>query len=175
MAVRNANACAELVTPDILNLIVQNVGAGPANQLMSIRCLSNMLIHEIGRALIGTFLPNVLVAVSTTKGGSSNMQFAIASLLLNMTIVQQTNGDADQSQQINETIIDFLLWSTDIQAIYRCYQAFGNLLCSTYGQTICAQIVSTDQIMDAIRDGAANKKPDAKEISEICSEIMKAL
>lgn len=175
MAVRDGNACTKLITPETLILIVHNSGCTPANQLMSLRCLSNMLIHSMGRDLIDTFLPNVLVSITTTQSGSANLQIAIATLLLSLTIVQLTKADQTQCQQITESIIDFLLWSTDLEALYRCYQSIGNLLSTPHNQIISAQIVSTDQIMDALRAHANNPKAGAERISEIADDIMKAL
>lgn len=176
MAVRDGNACTQLVTPETLNLVVQNVGIEMlGNQLMSLRCLSNMLAHVLGRDLIDTFLPNVLVAISTTKGGSANLQTAIATLLLNLTIVQLTKADKTQCLQIAETIIDFLLWSNDPEALYRCYAAFGNLLSTPHQQEIAAQIVSTDQIMDGLRTQAFASKAGAERIAEVANDIINAL
>lgn len=176
MAVRDGNACTELVTPETLNLVVQNVGSEMlGNQLMSLRCLSNMLAHVLGRDLIDTFLPNVLVAISTTKGGSANLQTAIATLLLNLTIVQLTKADKTQCLQIAETIIDFLLWGNDPEALYRCYVAFGNLLSTPHNQEIAAQIVSTDQIMDGLRTQAFASKAATERIAEVANDIINAL
>lgn len=77
LAVCDANVCSKLINQDVLNLIIQNISVPPANQLMSIRILSNMLTHGFGRGLIETCLPNVLVAISTTKNGSANLQIGM--------------------------------------------------------------------------------------------------
>lgn len=123
MAVCDSNICSELITQDVLNLIIQNISVPPANQLMSIRILSNMLSHGYGRGLIETCLANVLVAISATKKGSANLQIAIATLLLNLTVVQLGYTDEAQCQHIAQTIIDFLLWNADAEALYRSYSA----------------------------------------------------
>lgn len=176
LAVRDANVCSQLISPDILNLIVQNVNVAPANQLMSIRCLSNMLIHGYGRGLIETCLTNVLVAISSTKKGSTNLQMAIATLLLNLTIVQTANAEQTQCQQITETIIDFLLWNADAEALYRSYRALGNLLSTSFGQIVSAQIVSTDQVMDALHENmSAQQQYGFEKINEIARDIVDAL
>lgn len=123
MAVCDAATCSKLITQDVLNLIIQNIGVPPANQLMSIRILSNMLSHGYGRGLIETCLANVLVAVSTTKKGSANLCIAIATLFLNLTVVQLGYADETQCQHTAESIIDFLLWNADAEALYRSYSA----------------------------------------------------
>lgn len=176
MAVCDPNVCAKLITQDILNLIIQNIGVGPANQLMSIRILLNMLSSGYGRGLIESCLTNVLVAISTTKKGSTNLQIAIATLLLNLTIVQLTMKEQAQCTQITETIIDFLLWNSDSEALYRSYRALGNLLTTPFGPTISAQIISTDQVMDALRENmSAQQSYGFERINEIARDIASAL
>lgn len=119
---------------------------------MSFRILTNMLSHGFGRGLIDTCLDNILVAIEATKKGSANLQIAIATLLLNLTIVQCGHAGQTQCQQIIETIIGFLLWNADSEALYRSYRAVGNLLCTPYASLISAQLISTDQITDALRN-----------------------
>lgn len=176
LAVCDSGVCSKLITQDVLNLIIQNINVPPANQLMSIRILSNMLSHGYGRGLIETCLANVLVAISTTKKGSANLQIAIATLLLNLTVVQLGYADETQCQQITETIIDFLLWNADAEALYRTYRAVGNLLSTTHGQTVSAQLISTDQVMDALRNNmSAQQQYGMEQINEIARDVVNAL
>lgn len=176
MAVCDTNACAKLITQDILNLVIQNIGVPPANQLMSIRILLNMLSTGFGRGLIESCLANVLVAISATKTGSTNLQVAISTLLLNLTILQANYADQTQCELIAESIIDFLLWSTDPESLYRSYRAIGNLLCTPHAATISAQLVSTDLLMDGLRNNMSAQQPTGFEkINEIAQEIVNAL
>lgn len=126
LAVCEANICSQIITPDVLKLIIQNIDVPPANQLMSIRILSNMLAHGYGRGLIETCMQNILATISTTRKGSANLQIAIATLLLNLAIVQTNYADPTQCQLITESLIDFLLWNADSEALYRCYRSIGN-------------------------------------------------
>lgn len=141
MAVCDPNVCAKLITPDALNLIIQNICVPPANQLMSIRILLNMLNNGFGRGLVETCLTNILVALNATKNGSANLQIAISTLLLNLTIVQANYADQTQCEHITESIIDFLLWNNDPESLYRAYRAIGNLLCTAHASTISAQLI----------------------------------
>lgn len=176
MAVCDANVCAKLVTPDTLNLIIQNISVPPANQLMSIRILLNMLSHGYGRGLIESRLTNILVAMTATKKGSANLQVAISTLLLNLTIVQTHFADQTQCEHIAESIIDFLLWNADPESLYRSYRAIGNLLCTPHASIVSAQLVSTDQIMDMLRSNmSAQQQYGFEKINEIAQEIVNAL
>lgn len=176
MVVCDSNICSKLVSPDVLNQIIQNIGLPPANQLMSIRALSNMLCHEFGRGLIDTCLANVSVAISTIRKGSSNLQIAISTLLLNLTVSQINNPNENQCQQITESIIDFLMWNADPEALYRSYRAIGNLLTTQYAPIISAQLISTDQVMDALRNNMSTQQQYGFEhINEIARDIVNAL
>lgn len=176
MAVCDPNVCGKLITQDILNSIIQNISVPPANQLMSVRILSNMLSSGYGRGLIESCLTNVLVAISTTKKGSANLQVAISTLLLHLTILQANYADQTQCEHIAESIIDFLLWCTDTESLYRSYRAIGNLLCTPHASTISAQLVSTDQLMDSLRNNmSAPQQNGFEKINEIAQEIVNVL
>lgn len=176
MAVCDPNVCGKLMTTDILNLIIQNISVPPANQLMSIRILLNMLSNGFGRGLIETCLTNIFIAMNATKKGSSNLQTAISTLLLNLTIVQANYADQTQCQLIVESIINFLLWNNDAESLYRAYRAIGNLLCTDHAPTISAQLISTDQIMDGLRSNmSAQQQNGFEKINEISQEIVNAL
>lgn len=43
LAVCDANKSAQILTPEIMDIVLANVTIAPANQLMSIRVLNNML------------------------------------------------------------------------------------------------------------------------------------
>lgn len=74
---RDQATCSTLLTPDILAVIVGCITDSPANKLMSIRCLANMLQHGYGRGLIETCLANVLIGINSTKQGSGNLQVCV--------------------------------------------------------------------------------------------------
>lgn len=160
----------------MLNFIVQNCNTGAANQLMSLRCLSNMLYHGYGRGLIETCLSNILVAISSTRKGTTNLQSTMSTLLLNLSVAQMKRPDETQSKHICETIIDFLLWNGDSESQYKAYRAIGNLLTTPHTLIISAQIISTDEIMDGLRENAKTAQPYGFEkINEMAQEILDAL
>lgn len=135
-----------------------------------------MVCHGYGRGLIETCLKNVLVAIGTTKKGSANLQMAISTLLLNLSIVQIGYAEQNQCQQITESILDFLLWNTDAEALYRSYRAIGNLLCTPHATEISAQLISTDHVMDTLRSNmSAQQQIGFEKINEIARDIVNAL
>lgn len=176
MAVCDPNVCAKLIVQDALNLIIQNINVPPANQLMSIRIILNMLSHGYGRGLIESCMTNILTAINTTKKGSANLQVAISTMLLNLTIVQGNYADQTQCQHIAESTINFLHWNSDPESLYRSYRAIGNLLSTPHASIVSAQLISTDQIMDGLRTNMSSQQPCGFEkINEIAQEIVNAL
>lgn len=176
LAVCDPQLCVKLITPEVFNIIIQNISVPPANQLMSIRILSNMLSHEYGRGIIQTGLAEILEAIRTTKKGSANLQIAISTLLLNFTIIQLSFVDKIQCQHITDSIIDFVLWNADPEALYRSYRALGNLLTTPNAAAVSAKLISTDQLMDALHNNMASQQQQGFEkINEIAQDIVNAL
>lgn len=80
LAVKDQTVCSKFVTADILSIIVQNISHPPANQLMSIRCLGNMMSHGYGRGLVETCLLKILHSIICIVAGSANLQVISNSL-----------------------------------------------------------------------------------------------
>lgn len=172
LAVRDATVSSALVIPEVLNIIMENVENPPACQLMSIRALGNMLQHEFGRRLVTSCLANILDAVTGIKQGSANLQIAIATLFLNLSIAQMHAIDEEQCHQLAEAILNFCLWSTDNEAFYRSLRALGNLLITKNGADVSALIVSTEPVMGRIMtlNAGGNEK-----LNEIVRQIVEKI
>lgn len=103
-------------------------------------------------------------------------QIAITTLFLNLTVSQTSYADQTICNQIAESILDFLTWSSDLEACYRSYRALGNLLCTPYAQTIGALIVSTDIVTEKLRENMSSSLPNGFEkINEVARDIINAL
>lgn len=74
MGVCNEEICAHLVTQETLNIVLENINNPPACQLMSIRCLSNMLQHGNGQKIVFSILSNAFIDINSIKQGSANLQ-----------------------------------------------------------------------------------------------------
>lgn len=103
-------------------------------------------------------------------------QIAIGTLFLNLSVSQTNYADQTICNQIAESILDFLTWSSDLEACYRSYRALGNLLCTPYGQTIGALIISTDVVTEKIRVHMSSSVPNGFEkLNEIARDIINTL
>lgn len=176
LAVRDQTVCTKLASSDFLNLLIENMGNGPANQLMAIRCFANMMSHGWGRGIIETRLRDIFTKLNRIMSGSANLQIAIATLYLNVTITQLEFADQEICRQATESLLEFLRWGSDLEAFYRAYQALGNLTCTQHGAITSAQIVSVDQVIDRIRDNMSATQPNGFEkINELARDLTTAL
>lgn len=84
MAIRDQSLCNKLITPHVLNIIIDNLNKLPANQLMSVRCLSNMMVHDFGRKLVETSALKIVCSLSAIRNGNANLQ--VISLVFDKTM-----------------------------------------------------------------------------------------
>ncbi|KAH8413203.1 hypothetical protein KR009_008741 [Drosophila setifemur] len=139
-------------THNFLNLVVPQLGGSAANQLMVVRCLANSLSHSTGRQQVEARLPEIIEMVAGIKAGSVNLQIAVATFYLNVTI-SQTVGvtKSEVCHVVTSGVVELLKWANDLEACYRSMQAIGNLTTTSCGQETIAQVVSVDYVMDKLR------------------------
>ncbi|KAH8293200.1 hypothetical protein KR044_011962 [Drosophila immigrans] len=138
---------------NILSLIMPHLNGAAANQLMVCRCLANALTHPTGRQHIQAQLPQLVELVTGIRAGSPNLQIAIATFYLNVTIAQTQGVTSSEVCQLTTTgLLELLKWAKDLEAWYRGMQAIGNLTTTSCGQETIAQVVSVDYVMDKLRE-----------------------
>lgn len=182
LAVRDANVCQQLASTTaatssaFLDQIIENIGHAPANQLMAIRCIANMLSHQDGRDRVGARLTDIVGRVNRIMSGSANLQIAIATLYLNASVTQLQLADAEVCRQLTEAVLEFLRWTHEPEAFYRAYQTLGNLTCTPSGAVTSAQIVSVDAVVDRLRDHMSCVQPAGMErLNELARDLTAAL
>lgn len=74
LAVRNEAICAKLITAECFQQILENLQSVPANQLMTIRLLANMLSHEWGRSIVESKCNNIVHLLNKITKGTNNLQ-----------------------------------------------------------------------------------------------------
>ncbi|XP_062142543.1 phospholipase A-2-activating protein [Drosophila sulfurigaster albostrigata] len=154
LAVRHEAAFSLLQNShNILSHIVPQLNAAAANQLMVCRCLANALTHAAGRQHIQAQLPQLVELVAGIRAGSPNLQIAIATFYLNVTIAQtQSVASSEVCHLVTSGVLELLKWAKDLEAWYRAMQAIGNLTTTACGQETIAQVVSVDSVMDKLRE-----------------------
>lgn len=152
MAVRNEAVFSILNSMNFLDSLLPHITTSAPNQLMIIRCFANIMKHELGRQEVNKHVVHIIEQINRIKGGSNNLQIAIATFYLNQTIAQ-INGIAngDKCRFVAEGLVEFLKWVVDLEACYRSMQAIGNLTTTPFGQEISAIVISADFVMDKLK------------------------
>ena len=152
LSIRNEHIFISLNPNTFLDRILENLNGVAANQLMSVRCLVNLMVHNTGRQNILLQLEKIVKFLKNIQTGSINLQLAIATFYLNLSVAQVNEADKLRCLLIAEGVLDLLKWSADLETSYRSLQALGNLSCTTFGQMVYNQIMSAGYGMDKICD-----------------------
>lgn len=97
---------------------------------------------------------------------------AISSFYLNITISQLDLADSDSCKLITEGMLDFLLWATDFESIYRSYQGLGNLSCTSSAQITLVQISSVSLVAEKIKLNSLDNFPPEYEKLSLCAKSL---
>ncbi|XP_043643403.1 phospholipase A-2-activating protein [Drosophila teissieri] len=154
LAVRNEPIFSMLNNShNFLGTVIPQLTGSAANQLMVVRCLANSLSHATGRQQVLSRLPEIIDLVGAIKTGSANLQIAVATFYLNLTISQTLNvAKWEVCHAVTSGVVELLKWAKDLEACYRSMQAIGNLTTTPCGQETIAQVVSVDYVMDKLRE-----------------------
>lgn len=169
LAVRNEAIFSVLNnTHNFLSIVIPHLAGSAANQLMVIRCLTNSLGHTTGRLHIEKQLPEIIDLVAGIKAGSANLQIAVATFYLNVTISQILGvAKGEVCHVVTSGVVELLKWAKDLEACYRSMQAIGNLTTTPCGQETIAQVISVDYVMDKLRE--LTNTPQGENFSKVNS------
>ncbi|XP_050319721.1 phospholipase A-2-activating protein [Bactrocera neohumeralis] len=153
LAIRHEPIFSILNSYNFLDNILPKLNSSAANTLMIVRCLANMMRHEAGRKQIEPRFAAIAAHIDQIKSGSANLQIAIATFYLNVTISQTLSvAKSECCRIVTEGVVELLKWAIDLEACYRAIQAIGNLTTTPFGQETVAIVVSVDYVMDKIRE-----------------------
>ncbi|XP_055539383.1 phospholipase A-2-activating protein [Wyeomyia smithii] len=150
LIVRDSRACQELFEGDFMNSLLQHINHLPANQMMATRCFVNMISHSNGRNIVLEHIRAIVDKLSLIKTGSANLQVALASFYLNLSMAQLDKPSLDFAKVFSDAVAEFLGWATDYEAIYRGYQALGNLMSTSQGTLVANHLRSNSALIDKI-------------------------
>uniref|UniRef100_A0A182WFH9 Phospholipase A-2-activating protein n=1 Tax=Anopheles minimus TaxID=112268 RepID=A0A182WFH9_9DIPT len=180
LIVREPRACQELFEDgSFMDTFLQHTNHLPANQLMSARCFTNMLAHQPGRNVVVENIRPIVDRFGTVRVGcSANLQIAMASFYLNLTMSQLDKvSSVEFCKVLAGTAGEMLCWLTDNEATYRGYQALGNLLSipgpgmGVIGETLKANSALTDKILFNI----SSEVPNFAKLNECASYLYELL
>ncbi|XP_058449670.1 phospholipase A-2-activating protein [Malaya genurostris] len=150
LIVRDPRGCQELFEGEFMNSLLQHINHLPANQMMGARCFANMISHSIGRNIVLEQIRPIVDKLSPIKTGSANLQVALASFYLNLSMTQLDKPSLDFCKVFSDAVAEFLEWATDYEAIYRGYQALGNLLSTQQGTLVANHLRANNGLIDKI-------------------------
>ncbi|XP_040171694.1 phospholipase A-2-activating protein [Anopheles arabiensis] len=181
LIVREPRACQELFEDaSFMGTFLQHTNHLPANQLMSARCFTNMLAHQPGRNVVVEHIRAIVDRFAVLRGSacSPNLQIALASFYLNLTMTQLDKlSSVDFCKVLAGTIAELLCWLTDNEATYRGYQALGNLL-SMPGPgmgAIADTLKGNSALTDKILFNISSELPNFGKLNECASYLYELL
>ncbi|KAG5672211.1 hypothetical protein PVAND_002355 [Polypedilum vanderplanki] len=168
LGVRNKIICEKLASIDY---VIDKISTTAANQLMSIRALSNMLIHEYGKNSVEVKIINICESISKISQGSSNLQNAIATFFLNQSILQKDVKSEEVCTILLLELLRALDWISDPEATFKSYAAIGNLI--TFNSSATVSIIkSTENFKNSLE---RNRSAQYEKLAEISNELTEKL
>lgn len=135
LAVRNAAINSDLCSGQMGDQLIDHLqrflqpDSLPANQMLSVRTLCNMLTHPEGEALALKH-KDYLLSILLTSAPSPNkhMQVALSTLLLNLAVAFNRTQDTVGRAQAVEAATVVIPHSSDSEALFRGLVALGTLV-----------------------------------------------
>ena len=171
LIVKNEDSCRKLMQNDFIKTLIANLNHIPANQMMVLRCLVNMNTHAFGRSTIILNLNGIFEKILAIKAGSPNLQISVASFFLNLSINQLNNPTSEVSNLLTENLAEFVAWATDNEAIYRAYQALGNVLKTKNASTVIPIVKNHQALHDKLLLHISSEGPGMEKLNE-CSKYI---
>ncbi|XP_065089431.1 phospholipase A-2-activating protein [Ochlerotatus camptorhynchus] len=175
LVVRDPKACQELFEGDFMKTLLQQINHLPANQMMGARCFVNMISHPVGRNIVTEHIRPIVEKLSPIKKGSSNLQVALASFYLNLSMTQLDKPSLDFCKVFSEAVGEFLSWATDYEATYRAYQALGNLMSTPQGSLVANHLRSNSGMIDKILVSISSEVSGFAKLNECASYLYEML
>lgn len=173
LAVRNEQIYIILnSSQNFVETLMKNLSSSAANQLMAVRGMANLMKHSSGRQDIYSRVQTIVDTLVDIKKGSPNLEIAIATLYLSLSVTQTQAADGECCRIVTEGILEFLKWCKDLEATYRALQALGNLTCTPFGSQTTAQIISVDYVMDKIREVANHRVNGFEKLSDCANSLL---
>lgn len=173
LVIRNQETCRRMeMTSNTRSFtsILKNLTSTPPNQLMSVRALCNVAVHDWGKKYVLVKINEICAQLGNISQGNANLQIAIATFFLNQSIFQKV-----PSNEICTTLtigaIKLLQWINDPEATFRIYQAIGNLIVFN-PSTVLSIVKTVDQLKTALEQ---NRTAQPEKLAEISAELAEKL
>ncbi|XP_018332885.2 phospholipase A-2-activating protein [Agrilus planipennis] len=128
------------------------------NTLVSFRALCNFFAHSFGENLIFHNRTEILENITGLNVGNKNSQIALATLLLNLTVLCLKKSDEFGILILANVLPDMINLLDDNEAQFRAYVALGTMLSSGSSEQANAvrqKVLEDDKFMERLNDHAS--------------------
>lgn len=174
LALLKETTCRQIFDNDLVEKLLYHFADSQrvATQLMATRAFANVFKHEHGRTALGKYLNLVLTKIPTTETKNANLQIALATLLLNLTI---KNYATISSEVLVSRIVSLFECLSDLEAVFRLLTAVGNLV-AQQKTVIIQQFKNTAKFMDRLQKYRLDGVPEHfVKINEIANDLVSQL
>lgn len=164
--------CNSKDNPKLLQLLSgwMSPSAPAANQMLSLRALSNCASHPAGQSfLIDHRDQLVAAAVSLKPGSNKNLQIALSSFLLNYAVAYRLLSDIEAKSQCLSAAVTLAEAISDPEACFRLLVCFGTLM---YEDQNCVELAKSFDVQAFVSKCKSMKEP--AKVSE-CAEYVRLL
>lgn len=141
-------------------------------QLLAIRCLANMALHNPGKRALTTMLNFILPSlVSLAPYPNKNMEIAIATLLLNYATIFTGHKELENHCQLLSATETVVLNVSDPEAQFRILVAIGTLLTHSKDIKLIVHSLNIEPIIERL----AQNTELPKKVTECARQILNLL
>ncbi|CAG9765638.1 unnamed protein product [Ceutorhynchus assimilis] len=111
-----------------LKKFISNSSNVPNNTIVGLRSLCNLCVHDAGENLVFDNRFDIVESITTLGQLNKNGQIALATLLLNLTILSIRKNDDLGYSVLVQVLPDIITKFTDVESHFRIYVALGTLV-----------------------------------------------
>ncbi|XP_045474731.1 phospholipase A-2-activating protein [Harmonia axyridis] len=148
------------------------------NKIVALRTLSNLCLHSPGETLMFNNRFDVVENITSMRGLNKNAQIAVATLLLNLTVLCQRKTDDLGISVLVDVAQDILATLSDPESQFRTYVALGTLLTpnSVDSTEVRLKLKTNTNFMRLLNEHSSTYNGDIeKKRMECAKDVMKLL
>lgn len=170
LSLLHETVCSRIANTELIEKLLVNLANTDRmpNQLMACRSFVNMFKHDLGRNMLSKYLNLVLTKLPLTATTNGNLQIALATLLLNLSI--QNFSEVSVTILISR-ILTLFEWMTDYEGVFRLLSAVGNLV-SLQQDAISQQFKNNAKFAEKLRRFKCEGVPENfLKVNDISSDL----
>ena len=171
--VANQHFCNEKDGQQFLNFLlgVLSPDSSPANQMLTLRTLSNCFIHSSGERLLTANRDQVITAAISCKSSTNkNVHIALSSVLLNFAVRFYKDSDIEAKSQCVSAVCSMFESQPDPEADFRLLVSAGTLI---WGDANCRELAKSMGMLESVK--TLKYVSDPRKVSECAQCVLNCL